>query len=51
METALGRFLACWEDLDDRRNGNAALHDFHEFLIIALCAVRAADRARAIWRE
>ena len=32
-------FIACWEGLDDPRTGNAALHDFHEMLVIALCAV------------
>ena len=26
----LEQFAACWEDLDDPRTGNAALHDFHE---------------------
>lgn len=33
------KFIACWEGVDDPRTGNAALHDFHEMLIIALCAV------------
>lgn len=33
------RFVECWEDLDDPRTGNAALHDFHELLMIAMCAV------------
>ncbi len=33
------QFAACWEELDDPRSGNAALHDFHELLIIAFCAV------------
>ena len=32
-------FIACWKELDDPRTGNAALHDFHELLMIALCAV------------
>ncbi len=32
-------FLECWEGLEDPRTGNAALHDFHELLMIALCAV------------
>ena len=32
-------FIACWDGLDDPRTGNAALHDFHEILAIALCAV------------
>ena len=33
------RFITCFEDLDDPRSGNAALHDFHTLLIIALCTV------------
>ena len=32
-------FAACWEELDDPRTGNAALHDFIELLVIALCSV------------
>ena len=32
------QFAACWEGLEDPRNGNAGLHDFHELLMIALCA-------------
>lgn len=35
----LDQFSACWEELDDPRTGNAALHDFNELLMIALCAV------------
>jgi len=35
----LEEFVACWEGLEDPRSGNAALHDFHELLMIALCAV------------
>jgi predicted transposase YbfD/YdcC len=35
----LDRFAACFEDLEDPGNGNAALHDFHTLLMIALCAV------------
>jgi len=35
----LEQFAACWEGLEDPRRGNAALHDFHELLMIALCAV------------
>ncbi len=31
--------LACWDELDDPRAGNAGLHDFHELLFIALCPV------------
>ena len=33
------KFVACWDGVEDPRTGNAALHDFHEMLIIALCAV------------
>ena len=44
-------FAACWDDLTDPRSGNAGLHDFHELLMIALCAVLcggqgAVDMAR-----
>jgi hypothetical protein len=39
LEAILDRFAACFEDLDDPRTGNAALHDFHTLLIIALCTV------------
>jgi predicted transposase YbfD/YdcC len=35
----LDRFAACFEDVEDPRTGNAALHDFHTLLMIALCAV------------
>ena len=35
----MDRFAACFEELEDPRSGNAALHDFHALLIIALCAV------------
>src|SRR5580704_14172424 len=35
----LDRFAACFEDLEDPRSGNAALHDFHTLLFIALCTV------------
>jgi predicted transposase YbfD/YdcC len=35
----LDEFVACWEGLEDPRTGNASLHDFHELLMIALCAV------------
>src|SRR5664279_5272220 len=35
----LDRFIECWDGLDDPRTGNAALHDFHEILAIAICAV------------
>jgi predicted transposase YbfD/YdcC len=33
------KFIDFWEGLEDPRSGNAALHDFHEILAIALCAV------------
>ena len=36
---SLGEVYACWDGLDDPRTGNASLHDFHEILAIALCAV------------
>ena len=32
-------FNECWEGLSDPRTGNAGLHDFHEILTMALCAV------------
>lgn len=35
----MDNFIECWDGLDDPRSGNAALHDFHEILTIALCAV------------
>ena len=38
-EAILDRFAACFEELEDPRSGNAALHDFHTLLIIALCTV------------
>jgi len=38
-EAALDQFVACFEGLEDPRTGNAGLHDFHEVLVIALCAV------------
>jgi hypothetical protein len=33
----LDQFAACWDALEDQRTGNAALHDFHELLMVALC--------------
>jgi predicted transposase YbfD/YdcC len=44
-------FGAYWEGLEDPRTGNAALHGFHDLLMIALCAVlsggqNAMDMAR-----
>ncbi len=41
----LEQFATCWEELDDPRTGNAALHDFHELLIIALCAVLSGGQS------
>jgi DDE_Tnp_1-associated len=38
-ETILDQFASCWQELDDPRRGNAALHDFRELLMIAFCAV------------
>jgi predicted transposase YbfD/YdcC len=38
-EETLEQFGSCWEGLEDPRSGNAALHDFHELLMIALCCV------------
>jgi hypothetical protein len=35
----LEQFGSCREGLEDPRRGNAALHDFHEPLKIALCCV------------
>ena len=42
----LEQFGCCWEGLEDPRSGNAALHDFHELLMIALVlrAVRRSGR-------
>ncbi len=37
--TFLEKFIACWDGLDDPRTGNASLHDLHEILAIAMCAV------------
>ena len=39
LEDALEEFGACWEGLEDPRTGNAALHEFHDLLMIALCTV------------
>jgi predicted transposase YbfD/YdcC len=38
---AVEAFGACWEGLEDPRTGNAALHEFHDLLMIALCTVLA----------
>ena len=35
----MDQFIACFEGLKDPRSGNAALHDLHELLVIALCTV------------
>ena len=35
----MDRFIACFDDADDPRSGNAALHDFHTLPMIALCTV------------
>jgi hypothetical protein len=40
----LEQFGSCWEGLEDPRCGNAALHDFHELLMIALCCVLCGDQ-------
>jgi predicted transposase YbfD/YdcC len=40
----LEKFIACFEGLEDPRSGNAALHDFYELLIIALCAVLSGGK-------
>jgi hypothetical protein len=39
LEDSLEEFGTCWEGLEDSRPGNAALHDFHELLMIGLCTV------------
>ena len=38
-EAVLDQFVACWNELEDPRTGNAGLHDFHDLLMIALCTV------------
>jgi predicted transposase YbfD/YdcC len=35
----MDRFVECWEGVVDPRTGNAALHNFYELLVIALCTV------------
>jgi hypothetical protein len=40
----LDQFATCWDALEDPRTGNAALHDFHELLMIALCTVLCGGR-------
>jgi hypothetical protein len=35
----LDHFVACFAVLEDRRTGNAGLHDLHELPVIALCTV------------
>ena len=43
-------FAACFEGLEDPRTGNAALHDLHEMLIIALCTVLCGGEDARTWR-
>ncbi len=40
----MDRFIECWDGLGDSCTGNAALHDFHEILAIAMCAVLCGGR-------
>ena len=40
----MDQFIACWEELEDPRTGNAGLHDFHDLLMIALCTVLCGDQ-------
>jgi hypothetical protein len=44
----LDRFDACFEDLEHPRSSNAALHDFHAVLIIALCAALCGGQALSV---
>ena len=46
-EMVLEDFGTCWEGLDDPRTGNARLHDFHELLTMALCAVLCGAQGAA----
>ena len=46
-ETTLDQFASCWQELDDPRSGNAALHDFLELLMIAFCAVLCGGQGAA----
>jgi DDE_Tnp_1-associated len=46
-EVVLANFIACWNGLDDPRTRNAALHDVHEILAIALCAVLCGGQGSA----
>ena len=46
-DEVLEQFSECWECLDDPRSGNATLHDFHELLMIALCAVLSGGQGAA----
>lgn len=39
MEAVSHRFAACFEGLGDPRSDNAALHDFHAQLVIALLVI------------
>jgi hypothetical protein len=47
LEDALDQFAACWDILEDPRSGNAALHDFYELLMIALCTVLCGGQVAA----
>jgi hypothetical protein len=38
----LDQLVGCWEHLKDPRTSNAALHDFHELLMIGLCGGQTA---------
>ncbi len=44
----LDEFAGCWDELDDPRTGNAALHDFHKLLVIALCSVLCDGQPRPV---
>jgi hypothetical protein len=43
-QEALEQFGSYWGWREDSRRGNAALHDFHELLMIALCCVLGDGR-------
>ncbi len=48
-QETLEQFGACWEGLEDPRSGNAALHDFHELPMIALCCVLCGGQGAVVW--
>ncbi len=50
-EHAFDPFAACWDTPEDPRTGNAALHDFHELPMIALCTVLAAAGVPSAWQS